>query len=586
MNDTPAIHTSAAGPAHPGDGVTDRWQCAAIRAPWLAGLSALVLVIVVSGRPQGVHFYDQAVQSTALQQWLDGVAPNPNTLVRADPQDLTRDAREWLSWWPPSLQLLAAPLAMAGLSIGAALRTIFAGALIAGAIGWMRWMAPFRLPAPWIVILALSLPWLRHASENAFRYSAEILSFALAPWLLLLLQRTTTWIAQTSALGRLALAGFAIGCSYAAKYSLFVALACAGLFVAWETRAHWLHGPRRGSARVNILVVGACALVIPLGLRALNAASASSDPISFQGDRAFDFVGLVFAIANPALALADAQGPLFHAFVFPAVLLPPGVSQTLGGVTFIAWLAFPAGLLLAWLLARFWRAPANRDDGAGRLAVATLALNTAALFVLWQIAEVDHMARHVAPAALAALPVALREGLDCWRTRAGWLRPVLAVAAIGFVAGPLAYGFVYVGAKVHSTPSDYRTGRSGLQLPAISRTDVPQAIAGARRLVPPGSIWLIEDPEMALEVPGRFLLTYGDRSVGREMRRLERGPWRQPDDLATSKPVTLAVLLERRSDDSADLGSLRRLTDALPAAGGWQRHDIPAASFVLWTGKL
>ncbi len=559
----------------------------AMRTPQLAAFSVVALLIVVAGKPQGLHFFDPAMQVISLQQWLDGLSETPNTLVRADPAELTHDLHEWLSWWPPSLQLFAVPLTLAGFTPSAALRSIFAVALLIGSIGWALWFRSFALPAPWLVALAIALPWMRHVSENAFRYSAEIISFGLAPWFLVLLRRTIAWISEPGATRttRLTLAGLSLGCAYAMKYSLFVFVACGLVFVAWQSRSSWTRGGRRAANLWRLGVLGGATLVVPFAVRFLNATRGSVDPVSFRAHHTFDFVDFVFATANPALALADAQGPLFHVFVFPGVLRLRGWPQMFEGSNLLAWFGLPGGIALGWLLIRFWKHSNPSADLSGRLAVATLALNTLVLLALWQFAEVDRMPRHVAPAALAVLPLALQEGLTVWRRAAGARRAALWVAALVFIAGPLAYGFIYVALKCHVI-GHYIAGASGFYLPRLSSTDTSAVVRALSRYRTANSIWVIEDPEMAVELPGRFILAYGDRTVGLEMRRRREGPWRRPGDFTTSRPVRLLLLLEATGNVSTDANRARGLIDAIPKSTNWRRHDIRAANFVLWEGSL
>ncbi len=555
-------------------------------APWVALASAALLLVAVAGRPQGLHFYDQALQATALRQWDRDVSPNLNTLVRVDPADLTRDLPEWLAWWPPSLQVLAAPLLAAGFTIGPALRIVFGLSLLVGAAGWACWMRRFPLPGAWVYFMAASLPWLRVAAENAFRYSAEILSFALAPWLLLAVVRLPALVVAgtTCAATQLAAIGLLLGASYLAKYSLFVFTISALLFVGWDQRRAWCAAPHRVASLVGLVVLATATFLLPLAWRGLNAHHGSGDPTSFAAGHAFDPLDLVYAVANPALALADAQGPLFHAFVFPGILRPPvHLLELPAGSALLAWIGLPAGGFLAWLL---FRAARQTDcDFSGRLAAGLLALNTLALLLLWQCAEVDRSARHFTPAALAALPLAVHDGLRAWQRTGVQGRVVLAGLASAFVVGPMIYGFVYVGTKVATIPADYRTGQSGLYLPRLSLTDVSATLAAARPFWNEKSVWLVEDPEMALELPGRSMVIYGDRDVGHELRRLA-DTWRRPGDLATSRPMRLLLLLQRRGGTDQERTDLAATAAAIGPVTAWQRVDLPAGNCTLWVATL
>jgi hypothetical protein len=558
-------------------------------APWLAAASACLLVAVVGLRPQGLHFYDPVIQLLALRQWLSGTSTSANLLIRVDPADVTHNVAEWLSWWPPSLQLLAAPMASHGLALGTAVRVIFSTAVITGAIGWALWLRRFALPAAWLCAIVVAFPWLRHASENAFRYSAEILSFACAPWLLLLILRLPALVRLGSARAHamLTAAGLVLGTAYGVKYSLFVFVFSGLAYVAWETRAGWLAPGRRSRTLAALAVLLAGSAIVPIGLRMLNTAHGSIDPVSSGPRHVFAAFDLLCAVANPALAAADAQGPLFHALVFPGWAMAANVRGAFGDTNPVVWIGLPAGILLWILLWRFWHGEVRTDDPAGRAATVILAVNVVALLVLWQIADVDQNPRHVAPASLAVLPLALREGIRWWRVARTTIRVVLTFAVIAFVVAPLSYGFAYVTLKIHGIAATYRPASSGLLTPTLSAQDSAAVVAAASKYWTTDSVWLVENPEMALELPGRWMLAYGDRSVGRELQRLSRAVWRQPGDLTTSRPIRLLLLLEKGESAAADDGRAAAITGGIAKVPyGWAHVDLGSASCVLWVGEL
>src|SRR5581483_7486384 len=133
------------------------WACR--RLPLLAFLSSVLIVLAVSRTPQSL-FSDPSWQLKALQQHLAGEAPTFNTLVQADPRDLSQDVREWISWWPIGTNLLVYPLLRAGMTMGVAIRVLADLALILGSVGFGYWLRLFRLPAWLAMTLAITIPWI------------------------------------------------------------------------------------------------------------------------------------------------------------------------------------------------------------------------------------------------------------------------------------------------------------------------------------------------------------------------------------------------------------------------------------------
>lgn len=492
--------------------------------------SWLVLALVTLVAPQGLHFFDPVLPLRALDQWQADVSPNWNTLVRVDPADLSQDRLEWLGWWAPGTSLLMLPGLAAGIPAGHLLRAVALAALLAGSVGWSRWFARQPLPPSFLVALAVSLPWMRYGSSNLFRYSAEALAFAAAPWAFLSLAA----VVRNAALQRtapLALLGAALGFAYWLKFSLFIVVLAA---VAALACSLWRTAPNRRALFVRIAVLAACLAAAPTVWLLLDHAHGGVTPLGAPGAVSWSPAHLLSAVANPALALADAFGPFFFVFVHPGFF-------GLGGHSLdaVAWLGLPGGLLLIILLGRaVRRRPAAIEVSLAAFALAGL---TAIVAALWIFADVDRMPRHVAQVSLAALPVALAEGLHWWRSsRARLIRPLLAVAAALYVAAPLAFGFCYVATKLTQRHDATRSPH------AIALWSVPadEALPGKLRELhdaDPSSILVVSDPEMSLLWPGRVLWTFAGGSVGEDLQNSYHGVaptlrW------STSSPVTLHLL--------------------------------------------
>jgi len=194
------------------------WACR--RLPLLAFLSSVLIVLAVSRTPQSL-FSDPSWQLKALQQHLAGEAPTFNTLVQADPRDLSQDVQEWISWWPIGTNLLVYPLLRAGMTMGIAIRVLADLALILGSVGFGYWLRLFRLPAWLAMTLAITIPWIRYANLSLFQYAAEGLVFAVCPWLLLgAFRLRSRWASQhRESHSFLAGYGLLLGFAYWMKYS-------------------------------------------------------------------------------------------------------------------------------------------------------------------------------------------------------------------------------------------------------------------------------------------------------------------------------------------------------------------------------
>ena len=543
------------------------------RASWplwrIAVGSVLVLGLATSFAPQGLHFFDPAIQLLALRQSEAGVSASWNSFMRVDPLELTRDVPELITWWPPSTQLAVLPFRHLGLSIGGALRVVSLAAILIGALGWTRWFARFALPRGWLLALVIGLPWLRCASVGLFRYSAEVLAFAVAPWLLNAFAALLPGDEPRPRAGAWFIAGVAVGASYLVKYSLgLTGFAMLGAAASWQTIS-----PSRAARRfIGPAAAAIGAALVPLGWHILIKSLDSATPVGHADPATFDPMGFAFLLANPALAIADAFGPLFYLIVFPGW----GPLAT-GSLNTLAWIALPAGLVLALLLSRALRS--KHRTAESWLAVMTLAGMSLLLFVLWFVADVSHEPRIITPAALAALPVALAHGRAVHAAGGHGIRAVLMVAMIGFVVAPFVWGPLYVAGKVRQAAGQ-ATGETRLALPTLQTADIAACVRELRQHTTEQTLWVVPDPELALELPGRTIYLRAGRSIAEDLRnsylgRTSLGTWQ------TSTPVELAVLLP----DTAD----HRLPAVLATAkniSAWERRPLAHSELVLWRGRM
>lgn len=533
----------------------------------LSAISCAALFAVTARSPQGVSFYDPVIQLLALQQHAHGVSPSWNVLVRPDPADLSRDVQEWIAWWPPSTALVTAPLLRLGLNMGASLRLVVQLSVLLGAIGWTRWWGRFPLPSAWVLAFACAVPWLRFGSTNLFRFSQEVFVFASAPWLFLMF----AWLAapeRGGAVSRLEVwlgAGLVAGSVYWLKYSAIVPVIglVAGVAAWWWWKGSAPGRPHR-VARVAVLAAGCIAS--PLALRLWNASHAARDPLG--ASLRWDPMSLVFALSHPALAAADAFGPFTYGLVSPGRY--PFGGWTMNG---LGWVGLPGGLLMLGLLWRAGRRP-DADRGAF-LACASLTVTMAVISVFWIASNVDHFPRHFAAPAMAALPAVVAEGLRVYRAVGRAQRWALSAAAAVYVILPLVFGVPFVAGKMWAVRA-VQPAASGLALPSLSAGTTSLVVSRLREHWTPDSVWVVEDPEMALELPGRSLPAFGGRSIEEDMRPHEPGA--AVAAFRTNQPLT--VLVVGHGD------ALPPVTARMGAAVSWERLAVDDAGLMVWRGRV
>lgn len=519
-----------------------------VTRPWIvAALSAVVVILVSSTVPLSVHG-DQAFQLKAAQQTLTGESPLANAITLADPADLTVATPGWITAWPPSTQVAAFPQMRAGVPIGVALRRAAACMLLVGAIGWLRWWAAFVLPRPWLVVVALLLPWERYASHGLFDYSAEILTFGAVPWVLLAARRVARYAEDRPHLDVAFIAGLAAGALYCVQYSaVFASIGCAAFLVS-----------RRGNARRAEAFSFMAGASIPVALLTISnhnladAARRSSMGLTW----ALDPRVLVYLPGNLGNMAADAASLFTEAF-----------APTTGAAPFaVALLGVPAGLTLAWLLTR---AETLEERLAAAIAAVSAVLMLAA-WIGWQ--ALDFAAPHLAGAAMASLPAAIAVTRRQWPAFTTPARAWLLVAAGIFVGLPWIYGPVSVVAAV-TRVRDYRTTDTRLYNPLAATRDLPAAVTAFRQAcatTPPPMVWYVPDPLTALELSGPMLVTDpASESIEQLGAHAYRGP------------VSICALLPRGFETNGKGLAIRR---SFADISTWQRVPIETAQYDLWIG--
>jgi hypothetical protein len=524
------------------------WPAAAV-----AALSAVV-VIAVTARAGQSFYSDPALQMKTTLQYLNGESPRPNAWVRPDHADLSRDTEENLIVWAPGTPIAFVPLVGAGLTPAHAARVVAAAALIAGSAGWLYWFASFNLPRRLVFAYALVLPWMRFASNALFLYTPEILVFAIVPWILVGALGVDR--AKRYRIGAAVLLGLAAGSLYVVKYS--ATFVTAGVIAWFGWRA-----VKKGTGQLAAMVVGAAVPIFLLS-HVNRSYGGSANLLSATLGHGWRWESLVHAIALPALAAADLDSLSMYLLMHPA----HGVTSN---PFYVSLVGLPGGILLALLAmrARVVGAPAE-------LARSVLAVSIGAILLVWTLsATVSVESRHLASAGLAALPLAVAEGRDWWRSAAAPVRTLLAAAVCAFVLVPLSYGVMSVVAKTWRYPAGYRAAASGLYNPLLSSEDAASAIeAASLDFSPPTDIWYLVEPLTALDLPGRAIVRHADFIDIAQLRR---------DRFVTSRPMRVHVLLPPRFENNGKGEAIRA---SFPQADSWVRREIPAAEYVSWTATL
>jgi hypothetical protein len=530
------------------------------RAAAIAMLSAVTVAAVVSSRTDQSFYSDPAVQMKAVRQFVAGESSRPNDWARPDYADLSRTVSEQLIVFAPGTPLAFLPFVRAGVTPARAARMVAVLALVAGSIGWACWCARFNLPDTVLLAIALVFPWMRFASNALFLYSAEILAFAIVPWILmggLAVER-----AKRGALAGTAVLGLAAGALYIVKYSATFVTAGVLAWLVWRT----LRRDEPLARRVIRICVCAAAAALPVAaLSALNQRSGGSANLmlaTLGGHWRWAFV--VHAVASPALAAADLDSLLMFTFMHP-------VHPVTQNVFWLSLAGLPGGVLLLVLAAR-----ARERTAAAELARAVLGVSIAAILVVWTLSSaVSIEARHLSSAGFAMLPLALAEGRAWWRDATPPRRRLLAVAACAFVIAPFAYGVASVLAKTWRYPTDYRPASSGIYNPLLAQQDAASVVeAFERDFVPATDVWYLVEPLTTLDLRGRTIVRPADFIELNFLRR---------ERFLTSRRMRVHALLPPRFEHNGKGTAIRA---SFPQAIAWSRSVVPGAEYDAWTAVL
>lgn len=544
----------------------------------IALISSLSIVLIALKNPQSLYS-DTAWQMKALQQFIASESPSFNHLVRPSYDDLAVNEAIWITWWPPGTNLLAYPLLAGGISTGISIRIIAIAGLILGSLGWICWFSLFEFPI-WIgLILAVTIPTLDYGSHAVFQYSAELLVYASAPWLLLMTyQLNRYWnrkIVNIEGWVKLAVisagAGLILGFGYILKYSILFVLLGALIYLGFQSIINNNFPEQKISKLIAYGLVCLFFAIPLLGINLLNQNLGGTANLltATAKNPGFKWQNLLYSIANPALAMADGES-------FWKTLLVNTQQGLVFNPLWIGLIGLPGGLLLLWLILR----PQILSE-AGLLAKIVFFTSIAALFAIWSLgATVSYDPRHVASASLAILPVVLESGCQLWEKsdRNYFLKVFLGLAAVFYLGIPLVYSSVSTFSKAIAPSHNYKAASSQIYNPWLASQDLRRVRAELLKDFNEATdIWYVPEALSALDLPGRAIVTHADFYGGLQDEIL------QQQDFHTSIPLRVRALLPSSFEENGK-GLLIRAS--FVQASQWIDKEIEGCNYILWTSSL
>ncbi|MEG4604484.1 hypothetical protein QUA86_04485 [Microcoleus sp. F6_B6] len=544
----------------------------------LASISSLLLVFVALKNPQSLYS-DSAWQMKALQQFIAGDSPSFNHLVRPSYNDLAVNEAIWITWWPPGTNLLTYPLVAQGIPVGMSIRIIAISSFVLGSLGWICWFSLFDLPM-WIgVILAVAIPSLRYGNHALFQYSAEVLVYGYAPWLLLATyQFSKIWQNETIHIKNWVkfliispVMGLIIGFAFILKYSLLFIVLGALIYLGFQCTNNSLQ-PKNSKLTAYLLVCLFSAIpLLTLNLvnqnlgKTANLVTATAKIISLKWQT------FIYLIANPALAMTDAE-------LLGKTLLLNFQHSSAPNSLWIGLIGLPGGILLLWLILRRQERAVSE---ASLLAKIVFFTSMAAIFGIWSVgATVSYEARHLTAASLAILPVALQSGCELWNKKSDsfLIKVSLCTAAIFYLAIPVAYSSTSILVKARETSVNYTPASSQIYNPWLASQDLARVRTElVKDFNNQTDIWYLPDPVAALDLPGRAIITHADFYGGLQDTNLHRQAF------YTSIPLRVHVLLPPSFEDNGKGAAIR---SSFPQADEWIYREIEESNYVKWISTL
>jgi hypothetical protein len=183
-------------------------------------------------------------------------------------------------------------------------------------------------------------------------------------------------------------------------------------------------------------------------------------------------------------------------------------------------------------------------------------------------------ARYIAAIGIAIIPAALQAAFNIAPKLSRMGRGVLAIAAVCYLALPIAYGAFSVAGKIHRTPTAYRTGPSGLYNPLFANADAQSAIAKVRADFHVSSdVWYLTEALTAMDLPGRAILRHADFLPVDGLKQT----------FQSSKPVRVHLLLPPWFEENGKGVIIRA---EFVGAKNWSSKMIPGMNYVEWTALV
>jgi hypothetical protein len=534
---------------------------------------------------------DTALQLESVRQWRHGSVPAPGYLSLPDPRDLSRDTLLWTNWFPPAFPFLYAPLAAAGLPFAATLRLTSLLLFLLGSLGWLRLADRLDPPLPVRLLFALSLTgYALTLGGAASLRTADVVSYAAAPWLVALALACGAKPWRTSLLG---LCGLALGATYWLRYSLFLTALPLLAWVAFQT----VRGAREaGGHRGGRLLVLGLAFALPIAaLFAFNVRHADSLAATVTGTRTAWVIGdktpvrplrLAAGLAgSPGLGLFQDDLWIHHLVNFSDARLP--FLRRMGGAGRIllkSLLGIPGTAALAWGLARGLR---RLSGPLPALAVAVPAGFYLALTAVSFLVGYNYLINEVRFAA-GVLPLAHPIVLAGWLGRDGDGRrsiPGVLLLLVLFVPPLLFAAAVFLKNDLRDRlRPPYTATATGLFTPELSRRDaaaVQAAVAAAAES--PRDVVVLAGPRgwgssfvLWPEIDRRvFPVSTYVAPLGARFQDAASLDGRVPLTTSRALRVVLVVAQSLTTD-----GSLAALEARFPQAGPWRGVPVPPGAAV------
>lgn len=195
------------------------------------------------------------------------------------PMDLSMAKPEYVTRWPPGMGALYLALLALGIEVPSATMCIAYACALLGGLGWARLMHYAGCGRAPIYLFSAFVPWLPFLSPNLQLLTTDLVVWAAAPWIDLLVLRflAAHQLHRETGLFRAMRIGIICGSLVIMKYSTAPLLMAFGLFFLLESRGR----PHRGFENCAFLA-GLC--LLPAAIFVINRAFGVPDEILLRGE--------------------------------------------------------------------------------------------------------------------------------------------------------------------------------------------------------------------------------------------------------------------------------------------------------------